>query len=251
MLDEFRPRSDLIAPTLLNRSRPAPARARLARSKIPVARSTKPVAPVQIATQAPTSSPPAPQISRALSKQPSVASSSTGSGIVQVSSVDALAAARAAAILKVHHLYVHDGPAPPPLSRSASQAKDGETVLDELLKEAEMEVSMRNGIVTKVEETSPSRVLENVRRRHLSDHSLGNASQSHANRSARRVTREPPASRLGVWTRKDWRALEQCFIDERRRTGQHGTRLRGEDVIQLYLESEGIAVEQCVGEWHM
>jgi hypothetical protein len=159
-------------------------------------------------------------------------------------------AARAAAILKVHHRYIHDGAVPEGASVAAASAQDGEAVLDELLKEAEMEISMRNATpAPKVEEGSPSRMADTTVVTH--QHSFANTSQWTGNLSARRVVRQHPVTRLGVWTRKDWRALEQCFIDERRRTVQTRRKLRVVDVVQTYLDSEDMVPAQCIGEWHM
>ena len=164
-------------------------------------------------------------------------------------------AARAAAILKVHHHYVRDGPNGLENGGNAPlAAKDGDAVLDELLKEAEMEISMRNSPALpapKAEEMSPSQTANVTINGHHRELSFANNSQWTGNLSVKRVIRAHPATRLGVWTRKDWRALEQCFIDERRRTVQTRRKLRVADVVQIYLDSEGISIAECVGEWHM
>lgn len=246
VLNEARPRSDLVAPPIGSSKRPAPARRGSRVVKIVTVRP-----PEDVDSQAggladqdsDSSSSSVPEIRNrshsVLSRQSSAVSNT--SNVVQVSSADPMAAARAAAILKVHHQYIQDGhwpagisPSPPIAARSASE--DGERVLDELLREAELEVStMRAAEQSAVGEISAEVSTD------VEESKLGNI-------SAARVIRQPP-SRLGIWTKHDWRELEQCFIDERRRTNRLREELDPKEVVKLYLESQQMTAEDCVGEW--
>jgi hypothetical protein len=156
---------------------------------------------------------------------------------VQVSSNDPKAAARAAAILKIHHKYIQEGSWParsPDFAEQSGNSPEGERVLDELLKEAELEVSMYTedfettsqlDISVESEEAKPNQSL-------LPGRSLKHGSH-----------------RLAVWTRHDWRNLEQCFIDERRRTKLAKIEFDANEVVRIFLENEQLRLENCVGEW--
>lgn len=249
-LDEARPRTNLVAPEILGHSRPAPARSRIPRRRESVAHRAQSVALEGIASIEPmpaTSRLVAPT-SQAMSNQPSTGGSSASSGVVQVSSMDPAAAARAAALLKGHHRYVH-GDTRQLDDTALTSAKDGDTILDELLK-IEMENSLRNG-PTAAASMSPVRTINGTSKRHRRDQSLANTSARTVNLSARRVPKDQLAKPLGRWQVSDWRSLEQCFIDERRRATQKGRRMRNADVIQAYLESRDILAAHCKGEWDL
>lgn len=182
-----------------------------------------------------------------MSRQESV--TSQASTVVQVSSADPMAAARAAAILKVHHHYIQEGTWPAgvnPLSRAASgSSEEGERALDDLLKQAEREVSaalqeqstvLQAGVESSQDESSLEVAM-----------SIYPEEQRERSMSASRHFIDQ--SKLEVWTRHDWRALEQCFIDELRRKRSSRDPVEPAEVVRLYLESEQLKPEQCTGEW--
>ena len=225
VLDNARPRSALVAPPLISSARPFPARVSNRHPKVPAL----------VSDQSPQ---PRSRSQSLQSRQESVASNA--STVVQVSSNDPKAAARATAILKIHHHYIQGGCWPdiqPDSVVHHVNGQDGEWVLDELLREAELEVSMSVGMNGETGLSDTTVEIESIQDPHIS-------------MSARRNERMEKPRRLAAWTRHDWRALEQCFIDERRRTKNLGEELSTLDVVQLYLDSEQLGEEDCDGEWN-
>lgn len=182
-----------------------------------------------------------------VSRQESV--TSQASTVVQVSSADPMAAARAAAILKVHHHYIQEGVWPAgvnPLSRAASgSSEEGERALDDLLKQAEREVSVA------VQETSTAVHTHDEASCEESsmEVSVTDYDQERRERSISASRHFIDQSKLHQWTRHDWRALEQCFIDELRRKRGSREQVEPAEVVKLYLESEQLKPEQCIGQW--
>lgn len=254
ILDEARPRTPLVVPPLASTGRPISARA--ARAS---AYRAAHVLSLQKPAVARTSIPPASDSEEVHSRQTrsqSVVSrtesvTSQASTMVQVSSTDPMAAARAAAILKVHHRYIQEGTWPlgaNPLARAASgSSEEGERALDDLLKQAEREVS-------EALQEPPSALAAHMEM--VQEHSsveVGSMSHDHAEdrreRSMSASRHFVDQSRLDVWTRQEWRALEQCFIDELRRKRNSREHVEPAEVVRLYLESEQLKPEQCFGEW--
>ena len=123
--------------------------------------------------------------------------------------------------------------------------------LDELLKMAECEVLQ---VAPKEEQISPQLGYmaafddTGVQGGHVSELTQR---ASVPNLSVRRYMREHPSERLHSWTRHDWRTLEQCFIDERRRTSRMREAFEVKEVVRLYLEGEGLSEADCALEWHL
>lgn len=123
--------------------------------------------------------------------------------------------------------------------------------LDELLKMAESEVLQ---VVPKVEQISPQLGFiaafddTGMDRNHVSEVTQR---ASAPNLSVRRFVREHPSVRLHSWSRHDWRTLEQCFIDERRRTARTREPFEVKEVVRLYLEAEELSEADCALEWHL
>jgi hypothetical protein len=196
----------------------------------------------------PENTPTEPQAKRARSR--SVQSraesvNSQASTVVQVSSADPLAAARAAAILKVHHQYIQDGlwsAAINPLARAASgSSEEGERALDDLLKQAEREVSahLQSQSNDSHQSLSQTSLLGHVTM-------YGEELRERSMSASRHFVDQ---RKLDIWTRHDWRALEQCFIDELRRKRSSREGVEPAEVVRLYLESEQLRPDQCTGEW--
>lgn len=162
--------------------------------------------------------------------------------MVQVSSSDAGAAARAALILHTQHKYVRGSSHPIDEPHIAQDPNAADRLLDELLREAEHDVTAQSGarLVTKTD--SSVRFPRIERERTLSPEKT----------MVRRVDRTDLSVRVtGAWTRREWRSLEQCFIDEHRRLGNKEHLVEIAEVIRLFLENEGVRVNNCVGDWSM
>lgn len=257
VLDEARPRTSLVVPPLSASARPSPARSlrssavkALNQDAGDVLAETLAPPPVSVSAASDSEEDGPSRQGRSqsvVSRQGSVLSQA--STVVQVSSADPLAAARAAAILKVHHHYIQEGTWPAgvnPLSRAASgSSEEGERALDDLLKQAEREVSAA------LQEQSPAVQVNVESSLEESSMEVGlttyQEEQRERSMSASRHFIDP--SKLSVWGRHDWRALEQCFIDELRRKRNSRDPVDPTEVVRLYLESEQLKPEQCVGEW--
>ncbi|SCZ88432.1 BZ3500_MvSof-1268-A1-R1_Chr2-1g04407 [Microbotryum saponariae] len=145
--------------------------------------------------------------------------------VVEITSPDPQAAARAAAILKVYHSYVEQGISVqlPPI--------EGPPIVDEndvrrLLNRAEGEV-LRT--VKKVS-TVPSMDL---RRKTLSV----------------RATSEGGRSTTESWTSVEWRALEKALVEHERETRQTGEPVNFRTVIMKFLDRVHVHETELVGDW--
>lgn len=257
VLDAARPRTALAPPALLTVSRPTPAR-RSPRNRVAHSTPGKSTSATNMTTLI--TSPELPSHTHmqqpahvrsqsVVSQQESVASQA--STTVKVSSVDPKAAARAAAILKIHHHYIHDGFWPAgvnPVSRAASgSSEEGERALDDLLRQAEREVSMQ------LQEGSPNSQQYLDSSQECPSASVSSSTTAHAEehreRSVSASRHIPDHTQSRAWTRFDWRALEQCFIDELRRKRMTRESVDPAEVVRLYLDNEQMETGQCVGEW--
>lgn len=172
--------------------------------------------------------------------------------MVQVSSSDPKAAARAAAILKVYHKYIENGSesqSSPARHASASDSQqsmntNGNRILDELLAEAEAEVSIH---VARKEEMLEGSSFDTT----ALNAEVDRRERSVSTLSARRTPKSAISARSARWTKDDWRQLEQCFVDERRRTRELGVDIDPARVVNLFLDSEQISQSDCTGEWAM
>lgn len=241
-------------PPLANIARPSPARSKRSSHAHPTPSILMTTPDVSIAGASETARVDSVEAPSRGSRSRSVVSrqesaTSQASTMVQVSSADPVAAARAAAILKVHHHYVQEGTWPAgvnPMARAASgSSEEGERALDDLLKQAEREVS------TSVQETSQSsrRAPVDSSQDELSVNvTMASHDDSRRERSISASRHVLDQSKLDVWTRHDWRALEQCFIDELRRKRSSREQVEPAEVVRLYLESEQLRPEHCVGQ---
>ncbi|GAA5820481.1 hypothetical protein JCM3770_005544 [Rhodotorula araucariae] len=145
-----------------------------------------------------------------------------GLPVIEISSTDARAAARAAAILKVHHKYVEQGIAAVDAARIAQaevaaaveggdDESDDEEELRTLLLDAEDE--LRDGVVPRALSASPS---------------------------------EAASTAPVGWSSRDWRMLEQTLVELGRRH-RRGTSISSAGVA-MSMTSEAVALASVTGE---
>lgn len=176
---------------------------------------------------------------------------STGPHVVEISSTDPRAAARAAAILKVYHDYIEQGIEVPDslldeagIRRSAFKRRSqvrGEELIDTddhddrirgLLRRAEEEVLANASVIVGGSGATPGRLLPRA--------------------AAVSVAPSPlPAGPvdLSQWTSADWRRLERALVNEGRESRQAGRQLVVEKVIMRFLDNIGVNPEACTGVW--
>lgn len=202
-----------------------------------------------------------PNTARSLSarrRRPS-ASAARAPHIIEISSTDPLAAARAAAILKVYHDYVqpaHEegreiGDVPETLLRQAGIRRSAlrrggrrpsEDESDEEEQHGDQDVTL---LLRRAEEEVRRHAAATPRAVTGADTPLPSTSIS---KTARRIpTRDSSFS--SSWTTAEWRRLETALVDEGRVARNTGRELVVEKVIARFVESEGLNAEACVDEW--
>jgi len=176
--------------------------------------------------------------------------------VIEITSTDPRAAARAAAILKVHHKYVEQGFTAVDAARAAASAFDAAEAAGEQDGDSEDDEELRTLLLDAEDE--------------LRDQA------PHAARSASASTVAPSMTSAAVagvrWTSHEWRKLEQALVElgrrQRRATSAAssmgarsmrsesiamasviGDECEPEAVVEAFLRSVGVTREQCVGEW--
>lgn len=133
--------------------------------------------------------------------------------VVEISSTDPKAAARAAAILKVYHEYVEQGLSVP--LRQDVDEEEGVDGLRGVWENAVDEVSFFVGGSKGVGEESESETVD-----------------------------------VGNWSKLDWRRLDKVFVEVSRKAKRDGKEVfGGEEVVERFLEREGLVEEDCEGAW--
>ena len=150
--------------------------------------------------------------------------------IIEVSSTDPRAAARAAAILKVYHAYVEQGLEAP----SEDSEEENEEERREMLEHAEEEVLQRV-----VPRYAPSSV-SSMRGAHEMPGAL--------NRAWTSGSPAPSTAQMG-WTSMEWRRLETALVEESRAAKEEGRESGVDDVVWAFLGKEGLGEEDCEGAW--
>ncbi|TNY23543.1 hypothetical protein DMC30DRAFT_389305 [Rhodotorula diobovata] len=181
--------------------------------------------------------------------------------VIEITSTDARAAARAAAILKVHHKYVEQGISAVDAARAAADAfdkaqREGEE--DEDSEEEELRTLLLDA-VDELREQAPAQARTRTRTRSV---------------SVSVTTSTSTAAAGGRWTPAEWRRLEQTLVELGRRLRRDtsvasscvggrsmrsesiamanvvGDEVEPEAVVEAFLRSMGVAREECVGEWN-
>ncbi|KAH8921938.1 hypothetical protein BT69DRAFT_287534 [Atractiella rhizophila] len=186
--------------------------------------------------------------------------------IIEISSTDPRAAARAAAILKVHHKYIEEGWT----AAVRARGEDGfieepndipndwgneldEEELGDLLKYAEAEVS------SKLERSSSHVRLKNKGQStstRLQYRTVLPASDARARTSpAPAKSHESAESSTStividfeVWGKEEWRRLEDVYVSIRNSTDR-SLAVHPERVIEAFLKQEAVKREECVDAW--
>jgi hypothetical protein len=163
---------------------------------------------------------PPPPVGFRPSRSPYRSPSATHS-LVEISSADPVVAARAAAILKVHHQYIEKG------QRGQSVGPDEERFLEE------EERSRRSPFIDFADLPGRSPSIVPIQKD-------STPSVPPEEGVARR--------RLSVWTKADWRRLERALVDLKRELRQKGL-VDSEAVVELFIEREGLDVSGLRDEW--
>ncbi|CDR40314.1 hypothetical protein NBRC10512_007637 [Rhodotorula toruloides] len=183
--------------------------------------------------------------------------------VIEVSSTDARAAARAAAILKVHHKYVEQGIESVPTEkgdaseeqRAEEEDEEEEEELRTLLLDAEDEVRDQNprGKSPAVATSTDAQPVKDI------------ATPARSERDSTAGLSSVVGER---WTSQEWRRLEQTLVElgRRQRRGTSvasvsmtsesiaaasvvGEDVETEDVVEAFLRKWGVSRDECVGEW--
>ncbi|GAA5843553.1 hypothetical protein JCM9279_000790 [Rhodotorula babjevae] len=177
--------------------------------------------------------------------------------VIEITSTDPRAAARAAAILKVHHKYVEQGFTAVDAARAAASAFDAADAAGEQDGDSEDDEELRTLLLDAEEEL-----------RDQAPHATRSASISTAAPS----TTTTVAGAGAHWTSHEWRKLEQALVElgrrQRRATSAAsssaarsmrsesiamasvvGDECEPEQVVEAFLRSVGRTREDCVGEW--
>lgn len=144
--------------------------------------------------------------------------------VIEIRSSDPRAAARVAAILKVHHDFVPQE-AGNTVSRKGKQRAES-PMLDGLLREAEASV------ISEVDEMSLSRMRRS--------HSPHVSTLQHL----------PSKAQSDQWTKSDWRRLEMVLRDAQRTAYEDATEEpSAAQVVNEYIEAEGVNRNDLIGHW--
>ncbi|KAM0752846.1 hypothetical protein T439DRAFT_378618 [Meredithblackwellia eburnea MCA 4105] len=214
--------------------------------------------------------------------------------VVEISSTDPQAAARAAAILKVYHDYVEQGL--PPVSpnehdggeegderEESDEEADSSAVLKDLLQREERSVLQSaigprysssshqsapsplvhsqpphhqrissvssRGTVTSLASQSPSRFRPNPTPTPTSSRAVEFGSSPCSGSGSGNGASPVPTNTSLPWNSKDWRRLETAIVDCSRIARREQVSLEVDDVVEEFLENEGLTREDCQGEW--
>ncbi|GAA5935821.1 hypothetical protein JCM3775_007339 [Rhodotorula graminis] len=177
--------------------------------------------------------------------------------VIEITSTDPRAAARAAAILKVHHKYVEQGFTAVDAARAAASAFDAAAAAADEDGDSEDEEELRTLLLDAEDE--------------LRDQAPAGARSPSVSTAA--PSRTATAAGAGArWTSHEWRKLEQALVElgrrQRRATSAAslvgarsmrsesiamasvvGDECEPETVVEAFLRSVGATREECVGEW--
>ncbi|GAA5896771.1 hypothetical protein JCM8208_007083 [Rhodotorula glutinis] len=179
--------------------------------------------------------------------------------IIEITSTDPRAAARAAAILKVHHKYVEQGFTAVDAARAAASAFDAAEALADEAGDSEDEEELRTLLLDAEDEL-----------RDQAPHAHRSTSVSTA--AAPSTTATAAAAAGARWTSHEWRKLEQALVElgrrQRRATSAAssmgarsmrsesiamasvvGDECDPETVVKTFLRSVGATRDECVGDW--
>ncbi|BGP48675.1 hypothetical protein JCM10450v2_004551 [Rhodotorula kratochvilovae] len=174
-----------------------------------------------------------------------------GLPVIEISSTDARAAARAAAILKVHHKYIEQGVA------AVDAAK---------IAQAEVAAADEQHAADDSEEEELRTLLLDAE-----DELRDGAPRAHSASTSDAASATPSAAGE-PWTSREWRRLEQTLVQlgRRHRRGTSvssagvsmsmtseavalasvtGEEVDGEEVVEAFLRKSGVAKEDCSGDW--
>ncbi|GAA5912337.1 hypothetical protein JCM5296_006839 [Sporobolomyces johnsonii] len=194
--------------------------------------------------------------------------------VIEISSTDARAAARAAAILKVYHKYVEQGISSEGkgkgkevvrhADRQEEDEEDGdddEEELRTLLLDAEDEVREtipRARSVSFVDEADGASSARHVAEEQTPSPTTSQRAEAPSISStqgrSRTVSVESTSARSSVvgerWTSREWRGLEQTLVElTKRKRKEGGGEVEGEEVIEVFLEKWDVQREECRGDW--
>jgi hypothetical protein len=155
-------------------------------------------------------------------------SPSEAHSLVEITSSDPAVAARAAAILKVHHSYIEKG------QRGQSVGLDQERFLEE------EERSRHSGFIDVT--NSPAGAQSCPSNTPIERHPVSSLADAMPSMG------EAPSRSLNVWTKTDWRRLERALVDLKRELRQRGA-IDAEAVVELFVEREGVDISRLRGEW--
>ncbi|GAA5961469.1 hypothetical protein JCM21900_004018 [Sporobolomyces salmonicolor] len=172
--------------------------------------------------------------------------------VIEISSTDARAAARAAAILKVYHKYVEQGvwgegegkgKGKEVLRHEGRQEEDegDDEELRTLLLDAEDEV---REMIPRARSTPSPTTSQRAEA----------PSTSAAHGRSRTVSVESTSalsSAVGErWTSQEWRGLEQVLVElTKRKRKEGGGEVEGEEVVEVFLQKRTVQREECRGDW--
>lgn len=163
--------------------------------------------------------------------------------VIEVSSDNVDAAARAAAILKVCHRYIEHG-------------ADASAAMEELrshLNNAESEVSRLN--LSPAQSVTGSTISGTpLRRGAAAQHQytpMGSPLSmiNSAARAKRLAEVDADAHDMATWTSRDWRKLERALVDEKRAARAESRVLTVEGIVWCFLENEDLDEDECTDEW--
>lgn len=186
---------------------------------------------------------------------------------IRISSSDPQSAARAAAILKVHHEYVEHGLDRSALQRDQKKRKssicavgddeglmmvdvqdaDESARLKELLSTAEAEIL--SFVPTPSSLASFRSPAPSSRSASLARPPSPHAAQLSSRQSSSAPYALAPTNTSLPWSKSDWHRLESALVDETRSARSEGRSTTVDNVIRVLLEREGLGDQQCGGDW--
>ncbi|GAA5857728.1 hypothetical protein JCM1840_000886 [Sporobolomyces johnsonii] len=167
--------------------------------------------------------------------------------VIEIFSTDARAAARAAAILKVHHKYVEQG------IESEGKGKGKEVVRHEDRQEEDEEDEDDEEELRTLLLDAEDEVRETIPRARSRAEAPSTSSAQGRSRTVS-VESTSTSARFSVvgerWTSREWRGLEQTLVElTKRKRKEGGGEVEGEEVVEVFLEKWGVQREECRGDW--